>query len=368
MDDFWDKPKSTAEDIVFNNDGIQIKNKIQNVSETSAFGNIGNSIGRAFYGINHRSQPGIIPINKDYHGLTFFTRPELNFSEGNLRGDRRMTKLLVGQTDSMERIIRCYLDRRVQSQYKINSPLVDNNQAFIPILTNTLLSISGWPDDVNATFESDPGMYGEVFGHIDGPPDNYRSYDVTANFRNVIGDPVTKLFFYWSRYARLVNEGLVAIPYPENLIENRTDYNTRIYRLVLDESKTYVTNIGACGASFPLSSPTGAKFNYESDKPVNDANDQISIPFRCFGWIAYDDILIKQFNLTVIRFNRGMADDMRENNYVKIPISALSLFNNYGYPRIEPYTKELEWWVSMNVFNHFLPGILGSAPQLPDTV
>lgn len=349
----------SAEEIVYDEEGTQIKNKLFEVSKSSAFGNIGNSIGRAFYGINHRGQPGIIPINKDYHGLTFFTRPELNFSEANLRNDRRLTKLLTGNDYSMERIIRCYLDPRVQSQYKVKAPLVDNNQAFIPILTNTLLSISGWPDDVNPTFESDPGMYGEVFGHIDGPPDIYRSYDVTANFRNVIGDPVTKLFYYWSRYARLVHEGLSLVAYPENIIERRVDYNTRIYRLVLDETKTYVTEIAACGASFPLSSPTGAKFNFEHDKPINDSNDQISIPFRCYGFISYDDILIKQFNTVVGMFNRGMQDDQRTNgSYVKVPINALSLFNNYGYPRIDPYTKELEWWVSAQVFNDLLPGIL----------
>lgn len=351
----------SAEEIVFEQDGTLIKEKVHQVSESSAFGNIGNSIGRAFYGINHRSQPGIIPINKDYHGLTFFTRPELNFSEGNLRSDRRLTRLLTGHENSMERIIRCYLDSRVQSEYGIKAPLVDNNQAFIPILTNTLLSISGWPDDVNPTFSSEPGMYGEVFGHIDGPPDNFGTYTVTANFRNVISDPITKLFFYWSRYARLVHEGLSLVPYPENLIENRIDYNTRIYRLVLDETKTFVTEIAACGASFPLSSPTGAKFNYESDKPINDANDQISIPFNCFGWITYDDILIRQFNEVVGRFNQGMTDRLLNNgSYVKIPMSALTLFNNYGYPRIDPYTKELQWWVATPVFNHFLPGILGT--------
>lgn len=358
MNEFSDGSNPSAETIIYEQDKVSVSNKLNKISEYSAFGNIGNSIGRAFYGINHRGQPGIIPINKDYHGLTFFTRPELNFSNDNISNDRRMLRLLTTTDTSMERIIRCYLDRRIQSEYNLKCPLVDNEQAFIPLLTNTLLSISGWPDDVNATFSSGPGMYGEEYGHIDGPPDNYGTYDVTANFRNVIGDPITKLFYYWSRYAKLVHEGISMIPYADNLIENRIDYNTRIYRLVLDESKQYVTEIGACGASFPLSSPTGAKFNFESDKPINDSNDQISIPFRCFGWITYDDILVKQFNNTVIAFNRDMADDRREKIYIKIPISALTLFNNYGYPRIEPYTKELEWWVSRATFEYFLPGVL----------
>lgn len=356
----------SADDIIYEAEKISIRDKIYQTSEESALGNIGNSIGRAFHGINHRGQPGLIPINKDYHGLTFFTRPELNFSDKNLKGDRILTRLLSNHPNSMERIIRCYLDSRLQAgsfgEHPIQAPLVDNNQAFISILTNTLLSISGWPDYTNNTFNSEPGMYGEEFGHIDGPPDIYKSYDVTASFRNIVGDPVTKMFYYWSRYAKLVHEGISLVPYPENIIERRIDYNTRIYRVVLDESKRFVTEIAAPGASFVLSSPTGAKFNYESDKPINDSNDQISIPFRCYGWISHDDILIDQFNRLVTRFNPGMRDDSRvvagKNGYKRVPMETLHLFNNYGYPRINPITRELEWWVSSAVFDHFLPGVL----------
>lgn len=349
-----------------NDELTQIQRIINDVSEKSSYGNIANNIGRAFYGFNHRGIPGLIPINKDYHGLTFFTRPDLNLSEGNLRTDRKMTRLLAGADFSMERIIRCTLDPHltngitnegVQVVPMVRTPdFIDNKQAFIPILTNTLLSLPGWPDDSNATFSSEPGVYGEVYGFIDGPPDILGTYDLTANFRNIIGDPITKMFYYWSRYAKLVHEGMRLVPYGENIVENRIDYNTRIYRLVLDETKQFVTEISACGASFPLSSPTGAKFNFESDKPLNDNNDQISIPFRCFGFIVYDDILIKEFNEVVCEFNPAMKDDKRETSsgYIKIPLWALQTLNNYGYPRIDPYTRELEWWVhEQSVFGHF---------------
>lgn len=347
----------SVEDILYDKDGSLIKERLNQLSEKSAYGNIGNSIGRAFYGFNHRMQPGFIPINKDFHGLTFFTRPDLNLSDQNCRADRKMTRLLAGSLYSMERIIRGYLDPNVVTNYKVAIPLIDNKQAFVPILTNTLLSLPGWPDDSNATFTSEPGVYGEVYGFIDGPPDILGSYDVTANFRNVIGDPITKLFYYWSRYAKLVHEGISMVPYPENLMENRIDYFTRIYRLVLDETRTYVTEIAACGGGFPLSSPTGAKFNFEADKPINDSNDQISVPFRCFGFIVYDDILIKEFNQVVCMFNPSMQDGQRESSgYLKIPMAALQALNNYGYPRIDPYTRELEWWVNKSqVFEHFFP-------------
>lgn len=359
--DYIDPDAKSSEEIVYGDDHITIYEKLGKVTEQTQYGNIQNTIGRAFSGFNHRNQPGIIPINKDYNGLTFFTRPDLNLSEDNLRLDRKMIRLLSRNVYSMENIIRCYLDRhlilgRSEDAKRLEAPFfIDNKQAFIPILTNTLLSLPGWPDDTNATFKSEPGVYGEEYGFIDGPIDIFNSYDLTANFRNIIADPITKLFFYWSRYAKLVHEGLKMIPYGENIVENRIDYNTRIYRLILDDTKTYVTEIAACGAAIPLSTPTGAKFNFEADKPLNDTNDQISIPLRCFGFIVYDDILIKEFNQTVNIFNPAMADDQRESaGYMKIPAKALQALNNYGYPRIDPFTRELEWYIHKEaVYNHF---------------
>lgn len=352
--------KSVA-DIIYANEGKTVKEKLASFTEQTPTGNLLNMIGRAFYGFNHRGQPGLIPINKDYNGLTFFTRPDLNLSEDNLRGDRKMSRLITGTPFSMENIIRCYLDRNLidgskEGIKKVTPPFfIDNKQAFIPILTNTLVSLPGWPDDTNGTFTSDPGVYGEVYGFIDGPEENYGSYDLSANFRNIIGDPVTKLWYYWSRYAKLVHEGLKMIPYGENIVENRVDYNTRIYRLVLDDTKTYVTEIAACGAAIPVSTPSGAKFNYEADKPINDNNDQISVQLRCFGFIVYDDILIKEFNQTVEMFNPAMSDANREGaGYMKIPMAALQALNNYGYPHINKYTRELEWYVKKDtVYNHF---------------
>ncbi len=44
----------------------------------------GNEMTKNVYGINHRQTPLAIPQNKDHYGLTFFTRPQLNFRAANL--------------------------------------------------------------------------------------------------------------------------------------------------------------------------------------------------------------------------------------------------------------------------------------------
>ena len=323
--------------------------------------NTGSTYSRAItdnlYGINHRQIAAAVPINKDQYGLTFFTRPQLNFSTANLRNERIMLPLLSGDSFSYQRYIRTQLDPRIIAGYDTgsgvagdeagrqkSSPLTDNAQAFLPLLTNNLISISGWPDIMVPTFSSPEGIYKDTWGVADGVVKNYTSYDITATFRNLRGDPITSMFFYWAHYMASVFEGML-LPYPDYMMGNIIDYNTRIYRLVLDTSKRFVQSIAATGAAMPIGVQIAGKFDYSSEKPYNDVNAQIAIPFKCFGAIYNDDILVWAFNNTVSSFNGQMKDDRRESSMIKIPYEYLKLFNNRGYARINPETYELEWWI-----------------------
>ncbi|MNU19706.1 hypothetical protein D3C71_79390 [compost metagenome] len=321
-----------------------------------------SAMGDNFYGLNHRQQPAQIPINKDVYGLTFFTRPQLNLTTGNLRAERLLTPLANTDPNSIQRIIRCLLDHRLEAQYGINSPFVDPQQAFIPILTNSLLSMSGWPDVVVPYATSPQGVYKEEHIRVDGLAKNYSAYDITANFRNLAGDPITALMFYWAHYSSLVMEGVLN-PYPDMIINNEMDYTTRIYRLVLDVTKTKVQKIAACGAAFPTNAPMAQAFDFEADRPMNQSRDQISIHMQCAIAMYQDDILIEEFNATVGMFNdlmskrafskaaargnNGKSVTVWTNPYHKqVPMDALAIFNNRGYPRIDPETYELQWWVT----------------------
>jgi hypothetical protein len=328
-----------------------INTTLENVFKTTPMGGINNSIGSLFYGINHRRTPSAIPINKDDFGLTFFTRPQLNMTTQNLRAERRFIPLLTNEAASIQRIIRCYLDPRLSTgDNSLISPFVDNENAFMPLLTNHLISSSGWPDISLDTYTSKPGAYKEVFSQVDSTADIYSAYDITATFRNMVGDPITNLMYIWSLYQSLVFQGNL-VPYPDYLVKNEYDYNTRIYRLVMDSNRRYVTNIACTGASFPTSVPFGAKFNFESDKPLNLSNAEIQISFKCMGARYNDPIIVHDFNKVVGIFNPNMRTDklgqlIYPSNIKKIPIEALAVFNNRGYARIDPDTNELEWYVS----------------------
>ena len=339
-----------------------IPEAINKVFETTAAGAVDTAIGDNYFGINHRQTPGAVPINKDNYGLTFFTRPRMNLTSANLAAVRQLGPLLSTEPASIQRIIRLTLDHQLINKESLRSPLVDPQQAFIPILSNTLLSMNGWPDLKADTFTSQDGVYKEAWSMVDGVAQDYSTYDITASFRNTPGNPITLLLFSWIHYMSLVYQGIM-VPYFEHIVEQEMDYNTRIYRLVLDQSKRFVTGIAACGAALPISAPIGSMFNFNSAKPYNDEYDQISVQFRCMGAQYQDDMLVYEFNRTTVLFNDTMGDRYRDSMYKQVEFEFLSVFNYRGYPRINPDTYELEWWVPKEVYNERL-GLMNQFKQL----
>jgi hypothetical protein len=355
--------------------GERVNQLIDTVLTTLPSGSVGSAISQNIYGFNHMQTPSAIQSNKDYYGYTFFTRPDLNLAPSNLMSHRWMNPLLSKDKMSLQRMIRCTLDPELGSpaargeKAGIDSPFVDPHQAFIPILSNTLLSISGWPDFTVPTYTSPAGVYKEATSWVDGMPDIYGVYDVTLNFRNIPGNPVIQLFYYWILYECLVYMGNL-VPNPDNNLNNRIDYNTRIYRLTMDETKRYVTGIYASGASFPTSVPLGALANYEADRgPINNANDQISIPMRCIGFQAMDDVLIDDFNRTSYQFNSVFAkktasgSDVTRSGFHKLTADEKRYWNFFGYPQINENTLELEWWVENDIYTGPGPTKITSANQ-----
>jgi hypothetical protein len=348
--------------------------------QTTPIGSLDKAIGNNLYGINHRQVANMVPSNKDTYGLTFFVRPQLNMQKDNIRNVRMFSPLLTTEDMSIQNFVKCTLDPRLIHGYSIKGShpkattilpatcsIVDNLNAFIPILTNNLNSISGWPDMAISPYTSKTGLYGESYSLVDSTSYKYETFSLDANFRNTKGDPIVYMFYVWLRYMTQVFEGNL-VPYLDFISENEIDYNTRIYRLVLDQHKKYVTKIAATGAAFPISLPTGSFFDFNNEKPYNDQNKDISIRFQCMGVDYQDDILIKEFNDTVAIFNPNMGDSAKLNPMsmydeskstnssprdlymVKVNRNILHLFNNRGYPRINTSTYELEWYVDMNLW------------------
>lgn len=353
-----------------------IRNVLDKIAQAGGYGRSSASMSYFLRGINHRGAGNLIPSNSDNQGLTFFTKPNLNLSYDNVARVRRLSFMATSNQDSLANVLRCILSPKL-TNYEVNSvmnstsgkftysqtntgndsrdkrtTLVDDRQAFITPLTNSLISLSGWPDFQLESLTTAEGMRKESMAWVDSVADNYTTFDLQANFQNMDGDPITILFATWMEYASRVAEGVIS-PYLEMIIENEIDYNTRIYRIILDPSRRWVRKIADVGASFPTAVPNGAPFNYSNEHFFTQDTHEIPIRFQCMGVRYNDPITVYNFNRTVELFNDSMSSQRREADMIKLPPYLLKIFNYEGYPRItEDY--EFEWWVSINQFSEKL--------------
>lgn len=327
------------------------------------------------YGINHRNLVSPIPLDKNNQGLVFFTRPQLNLTSKNLFNMASFVNLATTDRFSIFRYIRNLLDPRSCTRASLSgggcnpvtqSPYLFQELIFMPVLTNSLKSLSGWPDPSLPVYKSKENLRGGVWGAVDGIMQTYGSYDFSCTFRNYVGNPIFAIFYYWLKYMSAVYDGTM-IPYMDMLGANELDYNTRIYRLVLDSNKKYVKMISCTGASMPTSIDIGRFFNYNESPDVITEHSEISVTFTNFGACYLDNIIIDEFNKAVcigqpslnsirnIRLTgKSMTDAELDKKLPggfpleKIPYNLLRYFNFKGYPFINTDTLELEWWIEKN--------------------
>lgn len=327
---------------------------VDNVSRGN-IGELSTAIANAYYGINYRGYGNPIPINKEQYGLTFFTRPDLRLSYDNCIRHRVLTDLLTTNRWSNQAAVRAWLDPYGQRYLEQHCDLVDSRNPFITILTNNLISLSGFPDPVLDTWTSKPGRKREEFGQVDGSLDIYNRYELQASFRNIDGDPISLLFTVWLRYMSEIFQGHL-LPYRRNVLNNRIDYMTRIYRLILDQTRTRVLRIGVANVGFPSAVTIGQFFNFASDKPINQDNDQITVPFTCFGAEYNDPILVDEFNALVFMYNGDLADPTkRVMRYVRLESWERDVYNYRAYPVINPESMTLDLWVEKEVYEKYSP-------------
>lgn len=337
----------------------QISNSIDDILQSTATGSLDKAILNNLRGFNHMQIPSAVPSNKEQHGFTFIVRPQLNMQLDNIRNSRKFMPLAADVSDiTIHRFVRTTLDPRLMVGYhygntvipKITCPLVDNHQAFIPVLTNNIRSSSGWPDPVVHTFASREGRYKESYLQVDGLVENFSQYDIDMTFRNTVADPILYLFYMWTLYASYVFSGKF-VPYPDFISDQRIDYNTRIFRVILDRNRQKVTKIMSTGPAIPVASSVGQFADFNLENPFSEQNKDITMRFRCMAFEMFDDILIKEFNDIGCMFQSKMLDENRAGQMILVPPVVSHLFQHRAYPRIDPDTHAMEWWVERGVFN-----------------
>lgn len=352
---------------------------VKAINVSSGLGDLSRATTNAFLGYNIRGNATVLPINKDNQGFTFFTRPRLNLTYDNASKSRILFPMVNARENSLLRALRVYLDpvsenggsHRHMRGHKpatpdnnlinlppalhVTSPLVDPLSPFIPILTNTLESISGWPDEVVDTYTSEPGVGNESWSMVDTYVRNYGTFDLNASFRNIAGDAITALFRIWNEYMGQVQSGRMTM-WPDALMEYERDYMTRIFRIVLDPTRQRVQKIASAVGAFPIANPIGTSFNYNKDRPYSEDNASISVPLRCEGVEYNDPILIEEFNEISFMFNPALEQSIENRNsnkdteYMLVSSADVDLFNFNAYPIINPTSWDLEWWVKRTTY------------------
>ena len=334
--------------------------------ETSMTGPYDKAITNTLYGINYSNENP--PIPSENYGLSkiFFTRPMLNLVDMNLLNAREMYPLMTKNAYSMERYVRTMLDPRLQfdltgkftklknmsgtdifENQVLDSPLSDPYQAFIPLLSNTILSLSGIPDVVVPHTTSSAGVRREQYAMVDGIYEVNDVYEVTATFRNIRTGVLPFLFQTWVMYESLVFEGKL-VPYIDFILENEIDYNTRFYLLVMDRTGKYVSQIFAPGAAFPISIPLGKYFDFNRSEITKENNKTLDVRFVCAGGMYNDPRLKHEFNMAQCIFNPYLRKLYIENDdsYVlEIEDYMVKYFNYRAYPLIDVDTNQLKWYI-----------------------
>lgn len=309
-------------------------------------------------GFNRTQQGSAVPANTDMQGLTFFSRPNLNLSYNNIMAYRQLTALAGQDPRSYSRIIRRMLWPDSYSADQIEDNVIFNNkQAFMPLLSNTLTNMSGWPDLTLHAYSSTEGMAKESWMMNDTIAEINGRFTLDCTFENALGDPVSLLFFAWILYIGGVYLGTKIQAAGYSIVQCEMDYNTRIYRFVTDWSGQYIQKWAACGAAFPSGLSLGSAFNYSRETPYNESQKSIQSTFECTIAEYNDPITLWEFNKLTVMFNKDMGDGVRQQRMVKMSAEQRKLLNYRGYPWINlTGNNELEWWIERAEYDMLVKG------------
>ena len=348
--------KFSINDILSDNYTGTIKEMIDSLVKVKHGFTVSESMTDSFRGPNIVTNVPMIKPNTNLPGYVFTVRPDLNMSKNNLRIDRKMAPLLTDKENSIMRAIRCILGpqcmmpmpgfpNRSELMPYISCPLIDKRYPFIAISDNNVRTLTGWPSGQLGVRRSAAGILKEVHIMADGPATYKGDFSLNMSLNSMKGNPLMYLYYYWILYIGMVyTQSYGLMPWPEYLSNGRMDYTTRIYRLIMDETKTYVTEAAMTGYAIPTSIDIGPYFDYQSDNYRPYVDKTVEVEFACSGVEYLDEIIIKQFNRTVEMFQPFMTDKYRSKQLIKIDKRYQKIMNNKVYPWINPISRELEWW------------------------
>ncbi len=310
--------------------------------------NTGRPVTNILYGLNpgHTEEKLFSDVNYKTH--IFITRPQLNLTNLNCILSNELIKLMTDSKDSIHSYTRLMLDPRLQhSDANYKSALVDPYNPFIPVLSNTLTKLGGWPDVVMATKTSEEGHMKEQLVIADGTTEIYNVFDLDLTFRNIIQEPITTIFGIWLEYMDKVHKGQL-MPYLDMIIRREIDYMSRIYVVITGENDNVIKKIANIGAGFPITNPMGMFFDYDRNGNNRTNVKDINIRFKCIGAEYNKHNSMLDFNTLVAAFHPKMKQMHKGNGtsgMMQVPEDLFDVFKYRMYPYIDLSTNRLLWYI-----------------------
>ncbi|ANZ49703.1 putative virion structural protein [Erwinia phage Machina] len=332
-------------------------------------------------GFNHMMANNPVPVNREYGGMTFFTRPDFNLSYDNISNSRRMSNMAMQPKSSLDYSILAALDpdfelgfsdspltARGLRKNRLGTPFLpdipfDNLQAFIPLLSTQLISLSGMPDESVDNWMSDEGLLREQWGMVDSTNLVNYGYTMSSTLTNPYGNAIMRMASVWLEYMSGVRRGQF-MPKIRNSIQRRIDYQTRMYGMKYDPMGNITRFWTACVA-WPMNNNAGQQAQVDNSKPMSNDDTNITLQWQCIGARYDDPLYMEMFNATVSYFNPDMSptpESLQTGNFVptardqlvQVIPQFLPLFNYYGYPHIDPVRRKLTWWVYQSDYQRIL--------------
>ena len=285
----------TAHSFIENNplfssdDGQKIRKIIIDLASLSSGSGLANNQITSFMtGFDKYGKSMLMP-NIEMPGLTFFSRPRLCLQSSNLRNNPVMAPLDTDNPESMAFAIRALLDTNLANQDGTNcvkytnaienSPLLNPESPWFIPLTNSLVSISGFPDFDLQIESTEGGYFAEQQKYAIGADNFNRGTSLNVTFREMPGGVISAIFFYWLEYIRCVTRGDM-LAYPDDIDGQILNYTVSIYSFNMDPSMQYITRWVKCTGCFPKSLTLGQFMNKSAGNYTQEEVRQITINFE----------------------------------------------------------------------------------------
>ncbi|MCP4394316.1 MAG: hypothetical protein GY804_08665 [Alphaproteobacteria bacterium] len=320
---------------------------IQKISESAGAGGFYNTL-QVFLTEIDRYKFRNTNSNLELTGLTFITRPKLNLSAVSLKQSQKLSMLNSTDPSSIQFVTRCLLDPKFADRHIAlveSAPNLNHQSPFIPMLTNSLRSISGWPGKIMGTSTTIGGFHSENQVFAVGSDRLRKAYDVSMTFADAPNSIVLNLWDYWFEFIDLLMNGDVLM-YPEDTDAQRMCYTFSVYRLMFSPCMRYTTSWCKGTGSIIQTNPIGEKFNFSNDEVYSQAAQEFSI--NCSinnikynevdSLFAFNDVVrffcpsIDQYTPFTSDTDRVVEHYMSGKNYSGIPYIN---FNNVGANGIE---------------------------------